>query len=377
MLATEFDKRTYSSDCEYMIQNLKEKSNLEKWQKLLCQAVNVFAYFVDCDGTPLTALSGNPDEAARLMKAVDQEQLQNMLTRVCESTLEDQAIEETGYSNLRMAVITARAFGRPILNWVIFGVLSDVSGEEDGEKPELSGYGSTISARAFNRVIDAVSEFSRDIVSSAAHTLNAEAESRRSQYSAKALEANLKRTEALAEIIQLLENDDTIEKMMLRILKTVGSFLNLSTASLCKKAKQPEEIDILSYWCNQKEVWCFESGTGQKRPFFFKEDKKPYILSDCSGLKKEERKELEELRIRAIVVIPVEILGKVDMYAAFTEKRENRIWQKEEVKFLSDAMKILQSILTRRIQKNSLAGSYACLETILDNVGGCCVCQGL
>ena len=159
-MATEFDKRTYSSDCEYMIQNLKEKSNLEKWQKLLCQAVNVFAYFVDCDGTPLTALSGNPDEAARLMKAVDQEQLQNMLTRVCESTLEDQAIEETGYSNLRMAVITARAFGRPILNWVIFGVLSDVSGEGDGEKPELSGYGSTISARAFNRVIDAVSECS-------------------------------------------------------------------------------------------------------------------------------------------------------------------------------------------------------------------------
>ena len=56
------------------------------------------------------------------MKAIDQEQLQNMLTRVCESTLEDQAIEETGYSNLRMAVITARAFGRPVLNWVIFGV---------------------------------------------------------------------------------------------------------------------------------------------------------------------------------------------------------------------------------------------------------------
>ena len=32
-------------------------------------------------------------------------------------------------------------------------------------------------------------------------------------------------------------------------------------------------------------------------------------------------------------------------------------------------MKILQSILTRRIQKNSLASSYASLERILDNVG--------
>ena len=163
MSTVEFDKRKYSTDSEYMIQNLKEKKNLEKWQKLLCQAVNVFACFVDCDGTPLTALSGNPDEAARLMKAIDQEQLQNMLTRVCESTLEDQAIEETGYSNLRMAVITARAFGRPVLNWVIFGVLSDDFEEEENDRPGLLGFESMITARAFNRVIDAVSEFSRDL----------------------------------------------------------------------------------------------------------------------------------------------------------------------------------------------------------------------
>ena len=292
MSAVEFDKRKYSTDSEYMIQNLKEKKNLEKWQKLLCQAVNVFACFVDCDGTPLTALSGNPDEATRLMKAIDQEQLQNMLARVCESTLEDQAIEETGYSNLRMAVITARAFGRPVLNWVIFGVLSD-DFEEEGEKLRLLGFESMITARAFNRVIDAISEFSRDLVSSAAHTLNAEAESRRSQYSAKALEANLKRTEALAEIIQLLENDDAIEKLMLRILRTVGSFLNLSTAALCRNARQTGEIDILSHWCNQKEVWGLEADAAQKKPFFIKDDEKAYILSDTSGLTKEEREELE------------------------------------------------------------------------------------
>lgn len=39
------------------------------------------------------------------------------------------------------------------------------------------------------------------------------------------------------------------------------------------------------------------------------------------------------------------------------------------MKFVSDAVKILQSILTRRIQKNSIASSYASLEAILDNVG--------
>lgn len=32
MSAVEFDKRKYSTDSEYMIQNFKEKKNLEKWQ---------------------------------------------------------------------------------------------------------------------------------------------------------------------------------------------------------------------------------------------------------------------------------------------------------------------------------------------------------
>ena len=45
------------------------------------------------------------------------------------------------------------------------------------------------------------------------------------------------------------------------------------------------------------------------------------------------------------------------------------MWSMAEIKFTADAVKILQSILTRRIQKNSLAGSYAALEEILDNVG--------
>ena len=32
MSTVEFDKRKYSTDSEYMIQNLKEQKNLEKWR---------------------------------------------------------------------------------------------------------------------------------------------------------------------------------------------------------------------------------------------------------------------------------------------------------------------------------------------------------
>ncbi|NLG04066.1 MAG: EAL domain-containing protein [Clostridia bacterium] len=73
--------------------------------------------------------------------------------------------------------------------------------------------------------------------------------------------------------------------------------------------------------------------------------------------------------VKALIVIPIMINGAAAMYAIFLETRCERNWELDEVKFLGDVTKILQSILTRRIQKNSLASSYASLEAILDNVG--------
>jgi len=49
--------------------------------------------------------------------------------------------------------------------------------------------------------------------------------------------------------------------------------------------------------------------------------------------------------------------------------RVPRTFSMKEIKFVSDAVKLMQSILTKRIQKNSLAASYAALEAVLDNVG--------
>ncbi len=54
-----------------------------------------------------------------------------------------------------------------------------------------------------------------------------------------------------------------------------------------------------------------------------------------------------------------------------------KIWQVDEIKLLNDSVKILQNIMTRRIQKNSLASSYAALEAILDNAGSSIYVQDL
>lgn len=51
------------------------------------------------------------------------------------------------------------------------------------------------------------------------------------------------------------------------------------------------------------------------------------------------------------------------------EEHEERNWEVTDVKFVNDVRRIIQSILLKRIAKNSLASSYASLEAILENVG--------
>lgn len=65
----------------------------------------------------------------------------------------------------------------------------------------------------------------------------------------------------------------------------------------------------------------------------------------------------------------MEVNGHAGMYLCFCESEKKKKWENADVKFINDVKRIIQTILTKRITKNSLASSYASLEAILENVG--------
>ena len=73
--------------------------------------------------------------------------------------------------------------------------------------------------------------------------------------------------------------------------------------------------------------------------------------------------------ITGMVVLPIIQNHAPIMYAIFADTTACKEWKMEESKFLSDVIRVLQSILTKRLQRNSIASSYKSLEAILDNVG--------
>ena len=72
--------------------------------------------------------------------------------------------------------------------------------------------------------------------------------------------------------------------------------------------------------------------------------------------------------------MPLLVNEKLGMYVCFTMGHEPKKWAVEDVKLFNDVKVVLQTILVKRVTKNSLASSYAALDAILENAGcGICV----
>ena len=101
-------------------------------------------------------------------------------------------------------------------------------------------------------------------------------------------------------------------------------------------------------------------------PFF---NGKPYMISADSKMPESFRRLFDAQKMKAGLFLPIDVGGKTGMYVCFCEDEKERIWDSGEIKFVNDVRRIIQTILVKRIAKNSLASSYASLEAILENVG--------
>lgn len=343
-----------------------DRRELQKLQNQFCMTMGVYAFCVDGTGTDVTEMSGDERDRERLTQKVPKETLLSLFRRVSQSGLEDQAVEDTETDALKYAAVCIKEEGKTVLTWLVYGVLSDAVSAEGQDFAALFRFQTT--ERQFNLALDLLREGSRHIVYDRLLAQNAKAESLRSQYSRDEMEGVLRRTAATTEIVQTLDSDAPTEEVLAGILNIMGKFLQIDSAYLCSVAGVQEgRMDVVAEWHNDGVLSDFDQTKNQRRPAFLYRDR-PLVLSSASGGEGCEE-DMERLGIKALAAFPVVLNDAVAMYACFGVKRASHSWEVEEVKFISDSVKVLQSILTKRMQQDSLAGSYAALEEVLNNVG--------
>lgn len=342
---------------------------LKRVQDYFCNATNVFAVCIDEHGQWMSDFTGKDEEVSRIKEYIKPERFNAIYQRVSSSKLEDQVIEDTEYPNLKIAAISIKEENKPILSWLVCCVLEDADCTECSMEP-LSGFETTTTMAGFVNALDLARVLATIVIRAKAGMEKATAENTKSQYSQKEMSLSLKRIEAVTAIVQLLESEETIENVVSEILKTAGTYLDISSAQVFRLHRDGEKMDVLAEWCNQGIVSYFDKTQQIDRNIMLGYDK-PLIISSDTKLRQEEKEILKAAHIKGTILIPIFINGKPTMYACFNECKENKFWNLDEVKFTSDTAKVIQSILVRRIQKDSLASSYASLEAILDNVGSC------
>lgn len=343
-----------------------DRVKLQNIQDIFCAAVGIYAFSVDKNGLDMTCVSGNERDKAVLSQLIPREKMLSLARRVSESELEEQAIEDTEIDALKYAAVCIKKNGQTIVTWLVYGVLSDAESEEGQEFARDFRY--RITEKRFSHALDLIRETSMHLIGNKIMAQSAQVESFRSRYSKEEMEGMLVRTEVTTEIVQMLDSDAPIEEIMVSILTAVGRYLQIDSAYLCSVDGVGEGfMDVIAEWRGEGVPSGFEQTKNQRR-FSFLYSEKLLVLSSSSG---EEgfKAEMEQAGIKAIAVLPIVLRDRVSLYACFEMKRVERNWELEEIKFLSDSVKVMQSILVKRIQKNSLAGSYAALEEILNNVG--------
>ncbi|MBQ9512327.1 MAG: GGDEF domain-containing protein, partial [Lachnospiraceae bacterium] len=341
---------------------------IARWQDVFSKVSGVYTCLLGENGEALTELSGSAVETAELTGAVTEKRIADIRRRVIESDIEDQAVEITSIPNLRLCAVAMKEGLKKPLTWILYAVLTDSTEDESMySRPPITQFSRQITEEQLYRAMDLLRDtmnilpaFERQNGGESAGSVDSSAQNELSRL--------FLRAKTMTEIVSLLDSQDNIDTTMEMLIRHVGEYIDLSHAFICQTHRKDDRIDIVTQWSCEGERRMFDHLNDISR-FWFLKDQKTLILHHDSQMSFGEREHLDDLGIKSLIVMPIEVSGRIGFYACFTENRRERHWDIDEIKFISDTIKILHSIIARRVQKNSLASSFQSLEAILDNVG--------
>lgn len=342
---------------------------LQILQDRFCPANHVYCVCLDKNGKPLTEAYGSAEEKDYLNNRIAQDKWQSLMKKIKESCIEDVVEEEFEEDDLKMCGVAIRVGGELLACWVVHAVVTDCDTDQTIFPEELK----TTTTDRFFASLAFLESLTRQYFAIKLEESLAQEAFQQSKAAENRMETELHRNEVMTQIVGMLESERTFAEVGRDILELVCSYLDIECGSLYQVDKQGNSIEMVVDWgfqdANQKKI--MNRMTEEEVPWA---NGNAYLISSDMVLPKKFETYFRRYRRKAGIYLPINVNGETNMYLAFEENRKERIWTPEEIKFVNDVKRIIRSILSRRISKNSLASSYASLEAILENIGsGVCV----
>lgn len=337
---------------------------LQRLQDYFCQANGIYLACVGRQLGVLTKAYGSRAEREFVHSMVDKDTYMSLLKKLQNSSVENVIEEPVDFNFIRMVGITTRLEDGSQLSWVAIGVIKD-NIPEGFELPE--GIMST-SEDKFYHAIEFLEVVTTNFIQAKVEEKKAQDDMQEKSDLEAKTESELKKNAAMTEIIRLLGSDEGFSSIVQSALKQVCSTLDISYGYLVRE-KTDSEYEVLCEYRTQRDggyVPIYKTVAGEDVPFF---TGKPYMISYDTIKPENFRKLFEKNMIKAAVYQPIIVNGRNEMYLCFCEHEKDRVWTVSDISFINEVKSVIQSVLNKRIDKNSLASSFASLEDILENVG--------
>lgn len=357
-----FLSRKKEEDALKSEQVLLDATLMQNLQDRFCDANNLYLRCLDKNRTEVTKTYGSKEELEYLGSVIDMDRHIGLLERLLNSRIESVIEEDCGADGIRMCGVAVKVSGEVSAIWIVTGVMEDAG-------CDVPDYIMRTTPERYYKSIEFLETLSKQMFAVKLEELLAQEAFLKSRESEIQMETELKRNEAMTAIVRMLESEEGFDKIVHDILKEACEYLGISAAVLFRENIDGTTVNMISEYCSagrESRMEASQNISKEELPFF---NGKPYMISADSMMPEAFRRMFEVQKMKAGLFLPIDVSGKTGMYVCFCEDEKERIWDGGEIKFVNDVRRIIQTILVKRIAKNSLASSYASLEAILENVG--------
>lgn len=341
---------------------LLDASLMQSLQDRFCDANNVYLVCLSRKRGVITKAYGSKEELTYIHGLVNMDMHVSLLNKMINDRIESVVEEDCCIEGVKMCGVSIRVAGETAAIWIVVGIME---GADCGAPPCVM----RTSPERFYKSIEFLETLSKQMFAVKLEELLAQEAFLKSRESERQMEAELHRNEVMTAIVKMLESENGFVQIVNDILKNVCEYMDVSKGSLLQENVNADFVDMICEYVSpetEPEIGRRQQVDKAQYPFF---NGKPYMISANSMMPDDFHRMFERQNIKAGIFLPIEVNGRTSMYLCFAECHKERIWDVNDIKFVNDVKRIIQSILVKRIAKNSLASSYASLEAILENVG--------
>lgn len=338
---------------------------MQRLQDNFCISHGVYLSCIGEQEGVITQSYGSKEELEFIHERIGKDIFVDLMQKMENNHLERMTEEELEQDYIKMCGLKYRFGEQAHLIWSVVAVIEENIKDTD-EVPE---YMMRTTEEHFYHSLEFLEVLTRFIFGAKLSELIAQEAMLKSEENRKSVEKQLYRSKAMTEILKKLESDSSFSKIVDDCLKEVCETLHISGGCLIRDNADCDTLDMICEYVEDPArtmIGEFQRIAKSNIPFF---NEKAYLISSNSMCPPKMQHFLEENHVSAGIFYPIELSGRVLMYVCFFEFEKERIWAEEDIKFINDVRRIIQSILAKRIAKNSLASSYSSLEAILENVG--------